>query len=309
MICIECTNPNIDCLFSKYKSEYIKLTICPKCGKIADKYIEYDNVILFIDILLLKKQAYRHMTYNATEIELLKDPRTLPDKTDLVKQSLLRESFAFFARYKKLIRFIIIIILFEVYLFWAYEEKRPTRSRSIGFILEQDAHVQYLYFILKSVSEQFLLNFMIQILFRSALNWGSTDNKNINKEYQRGYYNSVLLTGVLISSSVKLFPILMLIWPYDKTTISSSFINFIGFINIIEALRVISGYRYLAIITVLVVSTSIQLVFSKAILSILVHYYSCISLNDIFLDEYNALISQSHNYNMWVDILKDNFLN
>ena len=39
--------------------------------EVADKYIEYDNVILFLDIMLLKPQAYRHLMYNITESELL----------------------------------------------------------------------------------------------------------------------------------------------------------------------------------------------------------------------------------------------
>ena len=34
------------------------------CRKVIDKYVEYDAVILLLDILLLRIQAYRHLIFN-----------------------------------------------------------------------------------------------------------------------------------------------------------------------------------------------------------------------------------------------------
>lgn len=36
-----------------------------RCGLIADKYIEYDPVIVFVDLVLIEKPAYRHLLYNS----------------------------------------------------------------------------------------------------------------------------------------------------------------------------------------------------------------------------------------------------
>lgn len=36
-----------------------------KCGLLADKYIEYDPVIVFVDLILIEKPAYRHLLYNS----------------------------------------------------------------------------------------------------------------------------------------------------------------------------------------------------------------------------------------------------
>ena len=36
------------------------------CRQIVDKYIEYDSVMIFLDALLHKPQAYRHLLYNAS---------------------------------------------------------------------------------------------------------------------------------------------------------------------------------------------------------------------------------------------------
>lgn len=35
------------------------------CGRLADKYIEYDPVIVLVDLVLLAKPAYRHLLYNS----------------------------------------------------------------------------------------------------------------------------------------------------------------------------------------------------------------------------------------------------
>lgn len=35
-----------------------------KCQMITDKYIEYEPVIIMIDLVLLKKEAYRHFLFN-----------------------------------------------------------------------------------------------------------------------------------------------------------------------------------------------------------------------------------------------------
>lgn len=63
MICIECTE-SVSSLYTQYSPSNIRLTACPRCNKFADKYIEYDNVLIFVDIILLKPQAYRHLVFN-----------------------------------------------------------------------------------------------------------------------------------------------------------------------------------------------------------------------------------------------------
>ncbi|KAL4238872.1 sterol homeostasis protein [Mactra antiquata] len=61
--CISCDNKS-EKLYHKYKGGIIKITVCDKCGKVVDKYIEYDLVIVSLDALLLKRQAFRHILIN-----------------------------------------------------------------------------------------------------------------------------------------------------------------------------------------------------------------------------------------------------
>ena len=46
---------------------YILKCLCfqSRCNEVADKYIEYDTVIIFLDVLLLQRPAYRHILINS----------------------------------------------------------------------------------------------------------------------------------------------------------------------------------------------------------------------------------------------------
>ena len=69
-ICIACRLP-LKVLYTSYKAaddrtlgRGVRLTQCPRCKQFADKYVEHDFVILFIDLVLLKPGVYRHLLFN-----------------------------------------------------------------------------------------------------------------------------------------------------------------------------------------------------------------------------------------------------
>ena len=62
-ICIECRYP-VKTLYTEYSKaddrtlgKGVRLTQCPRCKKFADKYVEHDFVVLFIDLVLIKPQV------------------------------------------------------------------------------------------------------------------------------------------------------------------------------------------------------------------------------------------------------------
>lgn len=62
-ICIECSYP-VQSLYTAYSSaddkslgRGVRLTQCPRCKRFADKYVEHDFVVLFIDMVLIKPQV------------------------------------------------------------------------------------------------------------------------------------------------------------------------------------------------------------------------------------------------------------
>ncbi|KAJ1717872.1 sterol homeostasis protein, partial [Coemansia biformis] len=65
-VCIECGSP-VSSLYTEYGAGHIRLTQCGECKCFADKYVEHDVVIKFIDMLLHKPQVYRHLLVNKLE--------------------------------------------------------------------------------------------------------------------------------------------------------------------------------------------------------------------------------------------------
>ncbi|KAF1960684.1 Arv1-domain-containing protein [Byssothecium circinans] len=69
-ICIHCRHP-IPTLYTSYSKaddralgKGVRLTQCPRCKRFADKYVEHDFVVLFIDLVLIKPEVYRHLLGN-----------------------------------------------------------------------------------------------------------------------------------------------------------------------------------------------------------------------------------------------------
>ncbi|KAJ1527498.1 hypothetical protein ONE63_007470 [Megalurothrips usitatus] len=51
-------------LFRRYSATVLKMMSCAHCGQVADKYVEYDPVLVLLDLVLLNRQAIRHILYN-----------------------------------------------------------------------------------------------------------------------------------------------------------------------------------------------------------------------------------------------------
>lgn len=62
-ICIHCRHP-IPVLYTTYSKaddralgKGVRLTQCPSCKNFADKYVEHDFIVLFIDLVLIKAEV------------------------------------------------------------------------------------------------------------------------------------------------------------------------------------------------------------------------------------------------------------
>ncbi|XP_037036404.1 protein ARV1 [Bradysia coprophila] len=64
-VCINCGAP-VKELHKKYSSSVLKIMSCVACKQIADKYIEFEPIIILIDLVLLSQSAFRHVMYNTT---------------------------------------------------------------------------------------------------------------------------------------------------------------------------------------------------------------------------------------------------
>ncbi|CCX34154.1 Similar to Protein arv1; acc. no. Q9HDX5 [Pyronema omphalodes CBS 100304] len=220
-ICIECSYP-VQSLYTAYSSaddkslgRGVRLTQCPRCKRFADKYVEHDFVVLFIDMVLIKPQVYRHLLFNHLG-------RT-DDKLD-----------------GSIKRLGVLLLLFDVYLTWARIEKSiPTSHPQI---LSQPIVVQYLFFrtpppfspLLRALRFCFCLT--ESLLFHATIRF-------LSFYLLRFPRPNAVSTALLVSSCTKLFPILMVIWKYDVPAAARS-VGWAVVVNNVEALRILLNVDY-----------------------------------------------------------------
>ncbi|KAK9465339.1 Arv1-like family-domain-containing protein [Lipomyces arxii] len=207
MICIECAHP-VTSLYTAYSSNNIRLTACPNCNKFADKYIEHDSVLIFIDLVLIKPQVYRHLAFNRLSIS--------PHLHSTIR------------------RIFVLITLFDVYLTWARAEKESYRDESAGSQLEREVLQfpvlgQYIFFVLYCLTETAVTHGVLRYFSRYAA----------SKSPEAPSYDPDTVTiALLISSATKLFPILMVIWSYDIPAAAKA-VGWAVNVSTIEALNIV----------------------------------------------------------------------
>jgi len=62
-LCTSCTHP-IDYLYTVYSKHNVRLEQCSNCRQFADKYVEYDWLTIWLDLILMKPGVYRHLLFN-----------------------------------------------------------------------------------------------------------------------------------------------------------------------------------------------------------------------------------------------------
>ncbi|KAI1490536.1 Arv1-like family-domain-containing protein [Biscogniauxia mediterranea] len=198
----------------------IRLTVCKNCGRFCDKYVEHDFVVLFIDLVLIKPQVYRHLLHN-----------TLMREHDQFDPSIIRLGT--------------LLLLFDVYLTWARIEKQtiplpgssasstaaPTMGGNLGSLSRQPIVLQYMFFR--------------TIRFLTSSRWSPLALLGLLPTYPRP--NSVS-TALLVSSSTKLFPILMVVWDYDVPAAARS-LGWAVVANNVEALEILLDCGYPVAVT------------------------------------------------------------
>ncbi|KAF2455194.1 Arv1 protein [Lineolata rhizophorae] len=244
-ICIECRYP-VHQLYTTYSraddralGKGVRLTQCPRCKGFADKYVEHDFVVLFIDLVLIKPQVYRHLLFNRLGRE---DDRFDPS----------------------IIRLGTLLLLFDVYLTWARIEKAssPPSSHSTSLsspfspsvsssspistgggpptstnplFATQPLFVQYLFFLFLCAAETVAFHLPIRLLCASRAR---------AIPLLPHYPHPVpLSTALLVSSCTKLFPLLLIIWPYDLPS-SASAVSWAVIVNNVAALEILLDCGY-----------------------------------------------------------------
>lgn len=175
----------------------VRLTQCPQCKRFADKYVEHDYVVLFIDLVLVKPQVYRHLLFNR-----------LGHEEDELDPSITRLGT--------------LLLLFDVYLTWSRIESLPPHLTSSSPIPHLPILLQYGFYLLlcaaTTASQHLMIRWLAQMTGLGARNINETDENQHDNEANdvsgRSTGNGIS-TALFVSSCMKLFPILMVVWKYD----------------------------------------------------------------------------------------------
>lgn len=155
----------------------------------------------------------------------------------------------------------VLLLLFDVYLTWARIEKQglPASSHVLNQLAQQPIIIQYMFFrkppptlpasrlycppgltppVLHCTLSTLAFHLSIRLLTSTALS--PLPALGLLPRYPRP--NSVS-TALLVSSSTKLFPILMVIWEYDVPAAARS-LGWAVVANNVEALKILLGCSY-----------------------------------------------------------------
>ncbi|KAF2125088.1 Arv1-like protein, partial [Dothidotthia symphoricarpi CBS 119687] len=239
-ICIHCRSP-VKTLYTTYSKaddralgKGVRLTQCPRCKAFADKYVEHDFVVLFIDLVLIKPQVYRHLLFNRLGRDDGKFDRSI-------------------------LRLGILLLLFDVYLTWARIEKlalptpaaappsplnpssnatSATQAETNASLLQaQPLILQYLFFLLLVTLSTLAFHFPIRLLCSLR---APRPLRSLLPYYP---HPAPLSTALLVSSCTKLFPILLIIWDYDLPS-SATAVSWAVIVNNVAALEILMDCGY-----------------------------------------------------------------
>ncbi|BFZ54932.1 sterol homeostasis protein [Savitreella phatthalungensis] len=181
MRCVECSAP-VDSLYTCYSKDNFRLTQCPRCLEFADRYVEYDLVLIGIDALLIKPQVYRHLLFNKLALE--------NDGLNPVT-----------------IKLALLQLAFDIYLAW-YRADTSSLSTSKTHQSPQISLMQtYLSFGAVSLVGMVVTHAWMRWWTRRVLG------------YREG---NAVSTALVISSGAKVLSLLMVVWRYAEGTSSAA---------------------------------------------------------------------------------------
>ncbi|KAL8742774.1 MAG: hypothetical protein Q9190_004796 [Brigantiaea leucoxantha] len=190
----------------------VRLTQCPRCKRFADKYVEHDYVVLFIDLVLVKPQP-------------------------------------------SITRFGILLLLFDVYLTWSRIEALPSYLTTSSPIPHLPILFQYAFYVLLCVLTTAAQHASIRWLAR-LLSLGAKANTEPEHSPKAAHASTGartvdptpstpngISTALFVSSCMKLFPILMIVWRYEDAGGSvGQGVEWAVAVQNLEALRILLGY-------------------------------------------------------------------
>lgn len=179
-ICIECCHP-IDDLFKIYKDGFKDIVQCPRCQKLVDTYIECENSLVLIDLILFNQKAYRHLIVNKRV-----------ERTSLLK-------------------FLIMFLLCDAYLQWFHFKNRQFESiRSNDHQLFYELEWNFYTMLVKAIIHYLIYACVIALVCFVMFIFKTREHKNTPQVYWR--LIDLIFKSLVVSSFGKLAVVPLVIW-------------------------------------------------------------------------------------------------
>lgn len=210
----------------------VRLTQCPRCKRFADKYVEHDFVVLFIDLVLVKPQVRALFAISSRKFlrDVVETYTQWQVYRHLLFNRLSRDDDEFDP---SILRLGILLLLFDVYLTIESLPPKFTTNSPIPTLPILIQYAFYLFYCAATTLSQHLTVRWLASVWKLggavADDETSQDTSNTNSGASAAPFpmppkkptpNSIS-TALFVSSCMSLFPILMVVWKYDDASDTS----------------------------------------------------------------------------------------
>lgn len=235
-VCIYCGSP-CDALYRQLTTSLssIKAMHCEHCQRIVDPYIEREWLLVVIDCILLRPEAYRHILYNNQHWSY--NSKTKEPYNDKNKESLTRTT----PRVQRLVQWTVVSSLFHAYLKWQIlvHNQQPMihqDQQGVGYENHDDSStllcaVYTITSVMDLVAQWLVVYGYITFVSRISYESPSKDsNRNngklsttadaVSASFSSHSIAYQIYVALLLPTSFRVVSVLVLIWENSKTTMA-----------------------------------------------------------------------------------------
>lgn len=271
VVCVECGD-FVNSLYTEYGHENICLTQCNTCKKFADKYVEFDKILIFIDMMLHKPSVYRHLLLNRKDgndnKSVIED--RINANNDNNKKSCDNPNGNFeydwksrFPLPKEILKLGLLLILFDVYTKWSKAE------RVNGYILMPFLPT-YSFYIVICMAELLLFHITVFLFCKWILSEGKVESKKQSRleksdnEIEIEKRCNLIPLALTIAGFGKLLHVFMVIWNYEELYYSW-IVNAFVMTSQAEAISILFKWKYYKSYLILGIALTLKYIFQRLI--------------------------------------------
>ena len=161
---------------------------------------------------------------------------------------------------------------------------------AMAIVLQETILFQYCYFIFQVLLSNTIFHCSLLLIFLSFFKW-KVEHITVDKSFHKLQDLVVVFTTVAVSASVKLFPILTLIWPYDTSVFLPPVLFLVSMFYVVEALRGVTMLPFSKVLFGVGFSSlflyALLIIVTRAAISM----YFDVLFQRLILEELNALSS------------------